>query len=451
MALIFIKVKTKISLKHINKLAIPALIAGISEPILSLTDAAVVGNVDLNATESLAAIGIVTTFISMLIWVLGQTRSAISSIISQHLGANALDQVRQLPAQAIFLITSLSIFIIAITYPLAAPIFKLYNAENLILDYSVEYYRIRVLGFPFTLFVIAVFGTFRGLQNTYYPMVIAISGAALNVILDFILVYGIDGVITGQHIKGAAYASLIAQVFMALFSAYLLLTKTSIPLRFSFPLNPQIKNFALMILNLFIRTLALNITLYLATKYATGYGKNYIAAYTIAINLWFLGAFIIDGYASAGNILSGKLFGQKNYNQLIKLSNKLIKYGIYLGITVAIIGSILYYPIGRIFTDESNVLIQFYSVFWIILAMQPLCALAFIFDGIFKGLGKMKALRNVLLLSTFLVFIPILFIVDYFDLKLHGIFIAFTFWIIARGLPLIIIFRKQFLPLTQNN
>ena len=451
MALIFIKLKTKISLKHINKLAIPALIAGISEPILSLTDAAVVGNVDLNATESLAAIGIVTTFISMLIWVLGQTRSAISSIISQHLGANALDQVRQLPAQAIFLITSLSIFIIAITYPLAAPIFKLYNAENLILDYSVEYYRIRVLGFPFTLFVIAVFGTFRGLQNTYYPMVIAISGAALNLILDFILVYGIDGVITGQHIKGAAYASLIAQVFMALFSAYLLLTKTSIPLRFSFPLNPQIKNFALMILNLFIRTLALNITLYLATKYATGYGKNYIAAYTIAINLWFLGAFIIDGYASAGNILSGKLFGQKNYNQLIKLSNKLIKYGIYLGITVAIIGSILYYPIGRIFTDESNVLNQFYSVFWIVLAMQPLCALAFIFDGIFKGLGKMKVLRNVLLLSTFLVFIPILFIVDYFDLKLHGIFIAFTFWIIARGLPLIIIFRKQFLPLTQNN
>ena len=443
--------KTNISIKHINKLAIPALISGISEPIISLTDAAVVGNVDLNATESLAAIGIVTTFISMLIWVLGQTRSAISSIISQHLGANALDQVRQLPAQAIFLITSLSIFVIAITYPLAAPIFKLYNAENLILDYSVEYYRIRVLGFPFTLFVIAVFGTFRGLQNTYYPMVIAISGAVLNVVLDFVLVYGVDGIIAGQHIKGAAYASLIAQVFMALFSAYLLLSKTSIPLRFSFPLNPQIKNFAFMILNLFIRTLALNITLYFATKYATGYGKSYIAAYTIAINLWFLGAFIIDGYASAGNILSGKLFGQKNYDQLIKLSNRLIKYGIYLGITVAVIGAILYYPIGKIFTDETNVLNQFYNVFWIVLAMQPLCALAFIFDGIFKGLGKMEDLRNVLLLSTFLVFIPVLLIVDYFDLKLYGIFIALTFWIIARGLPLIIIFRKQFLPLTQNN
>ena len=442
---------TSISLKHINKLAIPALIAGISEPILSLTDAAVVGNVQVNPTESLAAIGIVTTFLSMLIWILGQTRSAISSIISQHLGANKLDQVKDLPAQAIFLITSLSLVIIATTYPFTSQIFKLYNASGLILDYSIEYYKIRVFGFPFTLFVIAVFGTFRGLQNTYYPMVIAIIGAFLNVILDFVLVYGIDGILQPMHINGAAYASVIAQIIMALLSGYLLLTKTNIPLRVKFPLNKQIGNFAIMILNLFVRTLALNITLYFATKYATGYGKNYIAAYTIAINLWFLGAFIIDGYASAGHILSGKLYGQKNYKDLLSLSQQLIKYGIYLGGLVAIIGAVFYYPIGRLFTKEPEVLKTFYSVFWMVLAMQPLCALAFIFDGMFKGLGKMKDLRNLLLLSTCVVFLPVLFIADYYNLKLHGIFIAFTLWIIARGFPLIIKFRKQFLPLAQNN
>ncbi|MEL0645383.1 MATE family efflux transporter [Olleya sp. Ti.3.14] len=442
---------TSISIRHINKLAIPALIAGISEPILSLTDAAVVGNVQLNPTESLAAIGIVTTFLSMLIWILGQTRSAISSIISQHVGANKLDQVKDLPAQAILLITSLSLVIIVTTYPFTSQIFKLYNASGLILDYSIEYYKIRVFGFPFTLFVIAVFGTFRGLQNTYYPMVIAIIGAFLNVILDFMLVYGIDGFIQPMHIKGAAYASIIAQIIMAILSGYLLLTKTNIPLRVKFPLNKQISNFTIMILNLFVRTLALNITLYFATKYATGYGKNYIAAYTIAINLWFLGAFIIDGYASAGNILSGKLYGQKNYKELLELSKKLIKYGIYLGSLVALIGAIFYYPIGKLFTKEPEVLKTFYSVFWMVLAMQPLCALAFIFDGMFKGLGKMKDLRNLLLLSTFFVFLPVLFIADYYNLKLHGIFMAFTLWIIARGFPLIIKFRKQFLPLAQNN
>ncbi len=442
---------TSISLKHINKLAIPALIAGVSEPILSLTDAAVVGNVQNNPTEALAAIGIVTTFLSMLIWILGQTRSAISSIISQHVGANKLDQVKDLPAQAIFLITSLSLVIIATTYPFASQIFTLYNASDLILGYSIDYYKIRVFGFPFTLFVIAVFGTFRGLQNTFYPMIIAIIGAGLNVILDFAFVYGITGLITPMHIKGAAYASVIAQVVMALISGYLLLTKTAIPLRITFPFNRQIGNFVIMILNLFVRTLALNITLYFATKFATGYGKNYIAAYTIAINLWFLGAFIIDGYASAGNILSGKLLGEKNYGTLLQLSNKLIKIGILQGCIIAVLGAVFYYPIGHIFTKEPEVLKQFYNVFWIVLAMQPLCALAFIFDGMFKGLGQMKDLRNLLLLSTILVFLPILFIADQYDFKLKGIFIAFTFWIIARGFPLIIKFRKQFSPLAQNN
>lgn len=441
---------TNISLKHINKLAIPALIAGVAEPILSITDTAIVGNISEHATESLAAVGIVGTFISMLIWVLGQTRSAISSIVSQYVGADNLDKVKNLPAQAIFIITSLSILIILGTYPFAENIFKLYNASNIILDYSVEYYQIRVFGFPFTLFTIAIFGTFRGLQNTYYPMIIAIVGASVNIVLDIILVYGIEGYIPAMNIKGAAYASIIAQMFMAAISAYYLLTKTAIPLRFSFPFNKEINRFTLMILNLFVRTIALNVTLYFASAFSTSYGKEYIAAYTIAINLWFLGAFIIDGYASAGNILSGKLLGGKEYGKLITLSNKLMTYGVILGIIMAVIGAIFYNLIGHVFTQEDAVLIEFNTIFWIVLAMQPLCAIAFIFDGMFKGLGKMKALRNVLLMATFLVFVPLLFLLDSLDYKLYGIFIAFTFWIIARGLPLIIKFRKEFLPLSEK-
>lgn len=441
---------TKITLKQINKLAIPALISGVSEPILSLTDAAIIGNMDSNATESLAAVGIVTTFLSMLIWVLGQTRSAISSIVSQYLGADQLSEVKNLPAQAIFIITSLSLLIIAVTYPLAAQIFKLYNASDLILTYSVDYYQIRVFGFPFTLFTIAVFGTFRGLQNTYHPMLIAISGAVANIILDIVLVYGIEGFVPAMHIKGAAYASVIAQVIMALLSAYYILKKTDIPLLVKFPFNKEINRFILMIVNLFIRTIALNVALYFGTSFATKYGTTYIAAYTIAINLWFLGAFLIDGYASAGNILSGKLFGAKDYKTLIELSNKLIKYGVVVGVIIGLIGAVFYYPIGSIFSDDKAVLEAFNNVFWMILAMQPLCALAFIFDGVFKGLGKMQYLRNVLLFSTLLVFIPVVLVTDALDYKLHGIFIAFTLWIIARGLPLIIKFRKTFKTLVQN-
>ena len=210
------------------------------------------------------------------------------------------------------------------------------------------------------------------------------------------------------------------------------------------------KRFTLMIFNLFIRTIALNIALYFGTSFATKYGDTYIAAYTIAINLWFLGAFLIDGYASAGNILSGKLFGAKDYKSLIDLSNKLIKYGILIGLLIGCLGAVFYYPIGHIFSNDAVVLEEFYNIFWIVLAMQPLCALAFIFDGVFKGLGEMKYLRNVLLFSTLVIFTPIIFWMDALDYKLYGIFIAFTFWMIARGLPLIIKFRKTFIPLAQK-
>lgn len=442
---------TDLTFKAINKLAIPALIAGVAEPILSITDTAIIGNMNENATESLAAVGIVGAFISMLIWVLGQTRSAISSIVSKYLGANQLEQVKNLPAQAIFIITSLSLVIIVCTFPFAKQIFQLYNASDLILDLSVEYYQIRVFGFPFTLFTIAVFGAFRGLQNTFYPMIIAISGALINILLDIVFVYGVDNLIPAMHIKGAAYASVIAQFVMALLSAVLLLRKTVIPLKFSLPFNREIKRFLLMIANLFVRTLALNLALYFASAFSTSFGKNYIAAYTIAINLWFFGAFFIDGYASAGNILAGKLYGAKRYQELIKLSNKLIIYGILVGLGLAGIGFLFYEFIGSVFTKEPQVLEEFYKVFWLVLAMQPFCAVAFIFDGMFKGLGRMRFLRNVLLFSTLLVFVPTIFIMDFYNLKLYAVFTAFFLWIIARGIPLILKFRTIFIPLAKNS
>ena len=439
-----------ISFKNINKLAIPALIAGIAEPILSITDTAIIGHIDINATESLAAVGIVGAFISMLIWVFGQVRSAISSIISQYVGANKLDEIKELPAQAIAMIVASSLLVLALSYPFSRQIFQFYNASDQILEYCIAYFNIRIFGFPFALFVFAIFGTFRGLQNTFYPMIIAIIGASLNIVLDIILVYGIEGYIPAMHVEGAAYASVISQVVMAIISLVLLLKKTAISLRLSFTLHAEVPRLLNMIGNLFIRTIALNVALYLATSYATDYGKEYIAAYTISINIWLLGAFMIDGYSSAGNILSGKLLGAKEYKSLVILSNKLFKYGIVIGTIIAILGAVFYKAIGRIFTNETLVLEQFYTVFWIVLITQPINAITFIFDGMFKGMGEMKYLRNLLILATGLVFVPTLLIFDYLNYKLIAIWLAFTCWIIARGLPLVFKFRKKFIPLAEN-
>ncbi|NVJ88045.1 MAG: MATE family efflux transporter [Flavobacteriaceae bacterium] len=442
--------RKELSFKHINKLAIPALIAGIAEPLLSITDTAIIGNIDEFATESLAAVGIVGAFISMLIWVFGQIRSAISSIVSQYLGANKLEDIQKLPAQAITIIVIGSILVLLICYPFAKQIFQFYNASGQVLDFCIQYFEIRIFGFPFSLFVFSIFGIFRGLQNTFIPMVIAIFGAVLNIILDIIFVYGIEGYIPAMNIEGAAYASLIAQISMAIISFVLLLTKTNFSLKLNLPFHKEIPHLLGMVGNLFIRTLALNTALYFATAYATSYGKQYIAAYTIGINIWLLAAFMIDGYSSAGNILSGKFLGAKDYKALIELSKKLTIYGIITGFIIVGFGALFYKKIGLIFTKETLVLEEFNHVFWIVLLTIPISALTFIFDGMFKGMGKMKFLRNVLIVSTGIIFVPTLLIFDWLEWQLTAIWVAYTLWIFARGLPLVLKFQQEFYPLAKE-
>jgi putative MATE family efflux protein len=442
--------QTNISFKRIQQLAIPAIISGIAEPVLSATDAAVVGNIQEFGIESLAAVGIVGTFLSALIWILGQTRSAISAIVSQNLGAGKLSELNNFPAQAIYFNIALSVIILFSTYFFVEEIFKLLNAEGLILSFSMDYYYIRVWGFPLTLFTFAVFGLFRGLQNTFWPMIIATIGAVLNIGLDFALVYGIEGYIIPMGIKGAAWASLISQAVMAILALIFLLKKTDISLKLKFPLHPEINRLVSMSFNLFLRSLALNVALILATREAAALGKEYIAAHTIAFNIWIFTAFFLDGYGAAGNILSGKLLGERNYNSLWKLTKKVNLYNIVVALFLVFIGILLYEPLGLLFNKDEKVLSIFYGMFFMVLICLPFNAAAFTLDAIFKGLGEMGYLRNVLLGATIFGFIPVLYFSKYMDWGLIGIWTALIVWIAYRAVALIIKFKRKYIPLIEN-
>lgn len=439
--------KTDISFKRIQQLAIPAIIAGIAEPVLSATDAAVVGNIEGFGIESLAAVGIVGSFLSALIWILAQTRSAIATIVAQNLGAGKLEDLKDFPAQAIYFNIGLSLIVLFSTYLFVEEIFSLMNAKGLVLDFSIDYYNIRVWGFPLTLFTFAVFGIFRGLQNTFWPMVIAAIGAALNIGLDFALVFGVDGIVQPLGIKGAAWASLISQIIMALLSLFFLLIKTNISLRFKLPLHVEIRRLISMSFNLFLRSLALNTALILATREAANLGTEYVAAHTIAFNIWIFTAFFLDGYGAAGNILSGKLLGERNFIALRKLTKRVNFYNIIVALLLVVIGLLLYEPVGRIFNKDEAVLSIFNGMFFIVLLCLPLNAIAFTFDAIFKGLGEMAYLRNILFGATFLGFIPVLYFSKFMHWGLEGIWIALTVWVAFRGLALVVKFRNKYLPL----
>ena len=436
-----------ISFKNINRLAIPAIVSGIAEPILSATDTAVVGNIPVYGTESLAAVGIVGSFLSMLIWVLAQTRAVVSAIISQYLGAGKLDEVKTLPAQAILFNIGLSITILIATVPFIREIFELLEAKGKVLEYCISYYRIRVWGFPLSLFVFAIFGIFRGLQNTFWPMIIALIGVVANVALDFAFVYGIEGILDPMNLEGAAWASLISQVLMAVLSLILLLKKTEVSLKLEGLWHPEMKRFLVMSGNLFIRSLALNATLMLAVREATSLGTNFIAAHSIAIQLWLFFAFFIDGYGGAGNILGGRLLGAKDYKTLFAMSKKVTIYGVIVACLLGGIAVLIPKQLGLIFSKDPEVLSIFTDFFYIVVIMLPINALAFVGDGIFKGMGETGYLRNVLVGSTFLGFVPALLVTRYFGLQLHGVWIAISVWMLVRGVSLVIKFKKKYIPL----
>ena len=442
--------QTNISFSRIQQLAIPAIIAGIAEPVLSITDTAIVGNIQGFGTESLAAVGIVGTFLSALIWILAQTRSAISAIVSQNLGAGKIEELKRFPAQAIFYNITLSITVLIGTYFFVEEIFTLFNAEGMILELSIDYYNIRVWGFPLTLFTFAVFGLFRGLQNTFWPMIIAGIGTVVNVLLDFALVYGIPNFIEPMNVVGAAWASLISQIIMALLSLILLLKKTNISLKLERKLHPEIWRLVTMSLNLFVRSMALNAALVLATREATALGKEYIAAHVIAYNIWIFAAFFIDGYGAAGNILGGKLLGEQNFKVLWKLTKRVNIYNLGVAFILIALGLLGYNTIAGFFNKDPQVLSLFHDVFYMVLISLPFCSLAFTLDAVFKGLGEMGYLRNVLLGATLFGFVPVLYLSKFLEWNLFGIWLAMIVWVAYRAIALLVKFKRKYIPLIQN-
>jgi putative MATE family efflux protein len=436
--------------RQINRLAIPALLAGITEPILSITDTAIVGHIPENGVASLAAAGIVGSFLSMLVWILGQTSSALSAIVAQYYGAQKLEELRSLPSQTILVNVLAGVVLLVLTLPFSSAIFRQLNASGEIMQLSLKYYSIRAWGFPLTLFVFGVMGVFQGLQNTSRPMIIALTGALLNVALDLILVYGITGWVPAMGLEGAAWASLISQLAMVAVAAFYLFRYSSISMMPALRAHPELLKVLGMAGNLFLRSLALNIALLFAVRQAAALGEAAIGAHTIAINLWLFAAFFIDGYSVAGKILAGRFLGAKDYHSLWKLSNKIMRYGLGVTASLMLFGILLYKYIGYWFSVDSGVLMAFQQMFiWVIVGL-PICGVAFIYDGIFKGLGKTKLLRNVLILSTFLGYLPFLYFTQQMDWGLPGIWGALMFWMILRGGILVLKFRRDYYPQTQK-
>ena len=421
-------------------MAVPAIISGIAEPIIALSDTHFAGRI---GPHDLAAVGIGSSFFLLVLWVLAQTRSAVLAIVARYYGEGRVEDVRDLVPIATWMNVGLGVLFYAVTVPLAALIFTLYNPDPIVLEKAVGFFRMRAFGFPIALSVFAITGAFRGIQNMRWSMWISVIGAVVNLALNPLLIFG-WGPIAPMGINGSALASVIAQSCMLVIAVYVMLSRTPFKL---FPdrwhhkeLVPLARNSG----NLFARTIALNACYFFGNRFASGYGVAYIGAHSIAMQIWLFSAFFIDGYAAAGSVIAGRLNGERDWAQLHRVSWQVVRITVYIGTGLSSLYILGYEWIGGWFTNDAEVLTLFNAVFWMVILTQPINAIAFAWDGIYKGIAASAALRNALIVATFGVFIPVAYIGDALGMALHGVWLAFLLWMVTRGIWLSIAFERRY-------
>ncbi len=429
-----------VSNKDINALAIPAIITGLIEPIISLTDVALVGN-NLDY-QAIAGVGISSYTIVLFIWIFSSIRNSTTSIVSQLYGADEKQTINNIISKSLLVSFFLGVFIVIISNILAPWIFKFQNAEGLTLENSLTYFRIRSIAIPFTLATLSLFGAFKGFQNTRWAMGITLLGGLLNIVLDILLIKGLAN-IPPLGVTGVALASLISQMIMFFVALYFFLKHFKFSLGRTELIDKSIGNLFYMSVDLLIRAVALNTVFILTNKVATKYGDQYMAAHTILFWIWLFQSYFIDGYSNAAMALSGKIKGQKRYGLLYRLGMKICKINFIISFALA---GILFVtsPWINVFTENARVEQLLNRTFFLVLITFPLGSLAFTFDGIYIGLGKAYFLRNLLLVSTFFIFIPCLYFLNNLGLTLDGIWLSILLWLCVRGLVPLIHFQGKY-------
>ena len=432
-----------ISIKEINKLAIPAILFNITEPLIGLADTALIGQIDYQATLAQGGVGLSSGLIATLIWGLAQMRTSLSAIVSRHFGSDHLDKIKSLIPQTFLMTLILGSIIgaLLIFYFDVVAIFLFGDIEEYTFNYAKDYFKIRAIGLPISLLIALFFGVFRGFQNTSWAMYISLIGGVINIFLDVILIHGFGDRLKPMGVEGAAWASLTAQAVMLVLCIVFYLSKTPFGLALNPKISPYFREMITIFLNMFIRTLVLNIVFIMANRYANHYGEEELAAYTIGYNIWIFTSFFIDGYSNAGNALAGKFLGENSSDKLQYLGKKLMWINIRISFLLMIIYTMSYAYVGNIFNSDETVLNHFNYTFWVIIIAQPFNSIAFTFDGIFKGMGRAKELRNTLIQATFLIFIPTLYLSNLINESLLSIWISLSLWMVYRGGSLLYKFK----------
>jgi MATE family multidrug resistance protein len=390
-------------------MAVPVLLSLIAEPLIGLIDTAFVAS--LGATP-LAALGVGTIALTSGFWLFNFLGIGSQSEVAQAIGRRDPIRARQIGALAMLLGVGIGLALIGLGWFSAGWVTAALGAQGAVQADAIAYFNVRLFGAPAVLVMLAAFGVLRGLQDMFTPLWVALLVNGLNILLDWLLIFGF-GPVPALGVAGAAWASSISQWLGAGLAALAVVHHLGLPRRLHAADTVRLLTIGGDVV---IRTGLLTAFLLLSTRSATLIGANGGAAHQAIRQVYIFTALFLDAFAITGRRVAVVVFG----------------WSLVTGVMLA-----LAMWLGQVWISTwlvpASALALFWPAWWISAAAQPINALAFAADGLLWGAGDYAYMRNMMLLASFFGVVGLLLIDPAQPRALTMIWLVTAVWILLRA------------------
>jgi len=414
--------------RKIFRLALPNIITNITVPLLGMIDMAVAGR--LGSAVFIGAIALGTNIFNMIYWNFGFLRMSSSGFAAQAYGARDLTGAMNVIIRSLLIGLGIGWLIVLLQYPIGKFGIALIRSGPESVHHVERYFRIVVWGAPAVLGMYAFKGWFIGMQNARIPMFIAILNNVLNILLSVLFVFGF-----GMKIEGIALGTVVSQVISFMVAAgfwwrYYGRLRTYIRKETIWDRH-SIRRYFRVNADVFVRTFLLTLVTTFFTFASSGMGEVTLAVNALLMQFFMLFSYFMDGFAYAGEALTGRFMGAGNRKALKQMLKRIFFWGWMVSITAVVIYALFPYQILHLLTNNEQIIESTRNfMFWTVLI--PLTGFAaFLWDGIFIGATASKQMRNAMFLSSLLFFAAYFIITPLWGN--NGLWFSFILYLLGRG------------------
>lgn len=415
--------------RQILQIALPSIVSNITVPLLGLIDVAIVGH--LGSPAYIGAIAVGGMLFNIIYWIFGFLRMGTSGMTSQAFGKRDLTEVICLLMRSVGIGLAVAFCLIALQIPIRQGAFLLIHPTDEVRILATLYFHICIWGAPAMLGLYGLTGWFIGMQNSRIPMYIAITQNIVNIIASLSLVY-----LCGMKVEGVALGTLIAQ-YAGLFMGLALWWKHYGKLKRFLKGGKNIwqkeamYRFFQVNRDIFLRTLCLVAVTLFFTSAGASQGEIILAVNTLLMQLFTLFSYVMDGFAYAGEALSGRYIGARNREAFTDTVRHLFGWGVVMAVLFTLVYALGGNAFLGLLTDDKEVIAAADTYFYWALAVPAVGIAAFIWDGIFIGA---TATRGMLLsMATAAASFFVLYYGLHPVLANHALWLAFLTYLLMRG------------------